>query len=55
MKIEYREITVRDLTNGYVNNAEEGVTGFGGDNLEWIPKEIIKDVALNLYNTAEIG
>jgi hypothetical protein len=30
MKIELREITVRDLVEGYVNNAEEGVSGYGG-------------------------
>jgi len=30
MKIELKEITVRDLTNGYIDNAEEGIFGFGG-------------------------
>jgi hypothetical protein len=30
MKIELKEITVRDLTNGYQDNAENGVVGFGG-------------------------
>ena len=30
MKIELHQITVRDLCDGYVNNNEEGVIGFGG-------------------------
>lgn len=30
MKIELNEITVRDLTNGYKDNAEDGVIGYGG-------------------------
>jgi hypothetical protein len=31
MKIELKEITVRDLTNGYEDNQENGVVGFGGN------------------------
>lgn len=30
MKIELKEITVRQLAEGYVDNADEGVVGFGG-------------------------
>ncbi len=30
MKIELNEITVRELAEGYIDNAEEGVTGYGG-------------------------
>lgn len=30
MKIELREITIREVVNGYVNNNEEGVVGYGG-------------------------
>lgn len=30
MKIELNEITVRELTNGYKDNAEAGVVGYGG-------------------------
>lgn len=30
MKIELKEITVRDLSDGYEDNAEGGVVGFGG-------------------------
>jgi hypothetical protein len=30
MKIELKEITVRELTAGYVDNAENGVVGYGG-------------------------
>lgn len=30
MKIEPHEITVRQIANGYVDNAEEGVVGYGG-------------------------
>ena len=30
MKIELKEITVRDVADGYVDSAEEGVVGYGG-------------------------
>jgi len=30
MKIELKEITVRELSDGYKDNAEEGVVGYGG-------------------------
>jgi len=30
MKIEFKEITVRELAEGYEDNAEEGVVGYGG-------------------------
>ena len=30
MKIELHQISVRDLCNGYMNNNEEGVVGYGG-------------------------
>ena len=30
MKIELKEITVRELTNGLQDNNENGVVGFGG-------------------------
>lgn len=30
MKIDLKEITVRELTNGYADNEENGVVGFGG-------------------------
>ena len=30
MKIELNKITVRDLAEGYKDNAEGGVVGFGG-------------------------
>lgn len=30
MKIELHEIPIRDVVNGYINNAEEGVVGYGG-------------------------
>jgi len=30
MKIELKEITVRELAEGYVDNAEAGVKGYGG-------------------------
>ncbi len=32
MKIELIEITVRDLADGYQDNAEGGVVGYGGKN-----------------------
>jgi hypothetical protein len=30
MKIELREITIREVSSGYTNNAEDGVVGYGG-------------------------
>lgn len=30
MQIEFKEITIREVVNGYVNNSEEGVIGYGG-------------------------
>ena len=30
MNIELKEITVRELTNGYEDNEEGGVIGYGG-------------------------
>jgi hypothetical protein len=30
MKIELKEITVRELTNGYEDKEENGVVGYGG-------------------------
>ncbi|USN58918.1 MAG: DUF262 domain-containing protein [Candidatus Peribacteria bacterium] len=30
MKIELKEITIRDLTNGFEDNAEAGIVGYGG-------------------------
>ena len=29
MKIKLKEITIREVVNGYVNNDEEGVVGYG--------------------------
>lgn len=37
MKIELKEITVREVANGYVDSAEEGVVGYG-DKLDIRPK-----------------
>ena len=30
MKIELNEITIRDITKNYIDNAENGVCGFDG-------------------------
>ena len=30
MKLELKEITIREVVKGYVNNNEEGVLGYGG-------------------------
>jgi hypothetical protein len=30
MKIELKEVTIREVTNGYINDNEEGVVGYGG-------------------------
>jgi len=37
MKIELKEITIREVSNGYINDNEEGVVGYGG-NLNIRPK-----------------
>lgn len=39
MKIELREISIRDVVNGYLNNDEEGVVGYSG-NLNIRPKQL---------------
>jgi uncharacterized protein with ParB-like and HNH nuclease domain len=31
MKIELREISIADITKGYINKSEEGVFGFNGE------------------------
>lgn len=31
MKIELKKLTVRELSNGYVDNAEKGVLGYEGN------------------------
>ncbi len=47
MKIEFREITVRDLAADYIDNKEAGVVGYGGQldirppyhqGLRWAPE-----------------
>lgn len=30
MKIELREVTIREVCSGYINNQEGGVVGYGG-------------------------
>lgn len=30
MKIELKEIKIREVANGYINDNEEGVVGYGG-------------------------
>jgi len=54
MKIELKEITVRDLADGYKDNAEEGVIGFGGRldirppfQREFIYKDKQRDAVIN--------
>ncbi len=54
MKIELKEITVRELTNGYQDNDENGVVGFGGKldirppyQREFIYKEKQRDAVIN--------
>ena len=54
MKIELKEITVRDLTNGYEDNEENGVLGFGGQldirppyQREFIYKDKQRDAVIN--------
>lgn len=54
MKIELKEITVRELAEGYEDNAEEGVVGFGGKldirppyQREFIYKDKQRDAVIN--------
>ncbi len=54
MKIKLREITVRELANGYQDNAEDGVVGFGGKldirppyQREFIYKDKQRDAVIN--------
>ena len=54
MKIELTEITVRDLANGYEDNDEGGVVGFGGKldirppyQREFIYKDKERDAVIN--------
>lgn len=54
MKIELKEITVRELVNGYQDNAENGVVGFGGKldirppyQREFIYKDKQRDAVIN--------
>ncbi|MDR3668664.1 MAG: DUF262 domain-containing protein [Ignavibacteriaceae bacterium] len=54
MKIELKEITVRELTNGYQDNEENGVIGYGGKldirppyQREFIYKDKQRDAVIN--------
>lgn len=54
MKIELKEITIRELSTGYQDNAEEGVVGFGGRldirppfQREFIYKDKQRDAVIN--------
>lgn len=54
MQIELREITIRELANGYEDNAENGVFGYGGKldirppyQREFIYKEKQRDAVIN--------
>ena len=54
MKIELKEITVRELTNGYQDNNEAGVVGYGGKldirppyQREFIYKDKQRDAVIN--------
>lgn len=54
MKIELKEITVRELAEGYIDNAEEGVFGYGGKldirppyQREFIYKDKQRDAVIN--------
>lgn len=54
MNIEYKQITVRELSKGYQDNAEEGVVGYGGKldirppyQREFIYKDKQRDAVIN--------
>lgn len=57
MKIELKEITVRELTNGYQDNEENGVLGYGGSldirppyQREFIYKDKQRDAVVDTVN-----
>ncbi len=57
MKIELKKITVRELSEGYVDNAEDGVLGYGGKldirppyQREFIYKEKQRDAVIDTIN-----
>ena len=57
MKIELKEITVRELSNGYQDNGDEGVVGYGGKldirppyQREFIYKDKQRDAVINSIN-----
>jgi len=57
MKIELKEITVRELTNGYQDNDEDGVVGYGGKldirppyQREFIYKDKQRDAVITTIN-----
>lgn len=57
MEIDLKEITVRDVVNGYINNDEEGVVGYGGKlnirpkyQREFIYKDKQRDEVINTIN-----
>ena len=41
MKIELHEIPVRDVVNGYVDSAENGVVGYGGKGKNICQRELL--------------
>jgi hypothetical protein len=54
MNIELKQIAVRDLANGYKDNAEAGVVGFGGKldirppfQREFVYKDKQRDAVIN--------
>ena len=57
MKIELKKLTVRELSKGYVDNAEQGVIGYGGKldirpqyQREFIYKEKQRDAVIETIN-----
>ncbi len=57
MEINLKEYTIRDVVNGYVNNDEEGVVGFGGKlnirpkyQREFVYKDKQRDEVINTIN-----
>jgi hypothetical protein len=54
MKIQLKELTIRELTNGYQDNEEQGVFGYGGKldirpayQREFIYKDKQRDAVIN--------
>ena len=56
MEIKLKEIKIRDIVNGYINNEEDGVSGYGGKlnirpkyQREFVYKDKQRDAVIKLH------